>query len=315
MTQVQDLLQRLAPELRGWQRIANGRSLVVVVSTVAWILLAIAGRRWADHWSASLVAFLALAILQHRLNIIHHEAIHRLLFSHRLLNDLIGHHVCGAAILTPATYRLYHFKHHRELGREEDPDFPGYTRFPASRWGVIRFLLANLLGLGVVSRFLAETRSAIHPAPDRRAYHETRGWRVALRAWGAVAVVQVGLAAAFVLSGGSPGEFGVFWVLPEVTLTRTLMAIRLMGEHTSRGEGYPNETRYLVTLSCPWWERLLFAPLGFNYHAEHHLFPAVPWHRLGALHQRLRSLPDYRQLVEIRPGYLHAIVHRCICSL
>jgi fatty acid desaturase len=33
----------------------------------------------------------------------------------------------------------------------------------------------------------------------------------------------------------------------------------------------------------------LWAPLGLRYHALHHLFPALPYHAMGAAHRRLRS--------------------------
>jgi fatty acid desaturase len=33
----------------------------------------------------------------------------------------------------------------------------------------------------------------------------------------------------------------------------------------------------------------LFCPLGFRYHALHHLFPAIPYHQLGVAHRRLRA--------------------------
>ncbi|GEM_PF-1842283 len=309
---IREILRTLTPEMKQWQELSGWISLRIIVTTVLWISVVIAVRRWADQVAVSFIVFVALAALQHRCNIIQHEAIHRLLFRNRLLNDLIGHHFFGASLLTPHTYRFYHFKHHRELGRESDPDFPGYNRFPTSRWGVFRFVLENLIGLGVVTRFLAETRSAVSRSEDPRAYHENRGWKAALLAWGSVAIVQWVLLGLFVLTGGSLGEFLLFWVLPEITLTRTLMAIRLMGEHASRGEEFPRDIRYLVTLPSNIFERILFAPLNFNYHAEHHLFPAVPWHRLEKLHNRLMELPEYRQVVGVRRGYLHAVFHSCI---
>jgi fatty acid desaturase len=305
-------VRRWMPELRDWHRISNARSAMAVITTVLLVVGAVAFERWAGGWMAAALAFGAIGIAQHRINVIQHEAIHGLLFRHRGLNDLIGHHLFGASVLTPFTYRLYHFKHHRELGHESDPDRPGYTRFPTTGWGVAGFLLENLVGVGVVARFLAETRSALARQAGVRAYHERRGWGPALKAWGIVALVQTGILAAFVLTGGTVWEFAIFWVLPELTLTRTLMAVRLMGEHTTRGDEVPEEVRYLVTLPCHPIERALFAPLGFNYHAEHHLFPWVPWHRLGALHERLMADPEYRQLVEVRPGYLAAIGRTCI---
>jgi fatty acid desaturase len=305
-------VKRLAPELREWHRISNARSALLLVTTTGLIVLTVAVVRWTDAWGTLILAPVPIAMLQHRLNIIQHEAIHRLLFTRRWLNDLFGHYMAGAAVLTPPTYRLYHFKHHRELGRESDPDRPGYSRFPTTRAGVVRFVLESLIGLGVWSRFLAETLSAISRRPDARAYHEERGWIAASKSWAVVAVMQAVVADAFLVTGGTWRECLWLWVFPEVTLTRTLMAVRLMGEHTTRGDGYPDDLRYLATVRCGPIERALFAPLNFNYHAEHHLFPWVPWHRLPALHARLAEMPEFQSVVCVRRGYLRAALTTCI---
>jgi fatty acid desaturase len=37
------------------------------------------------------------------------------------------------------------------------------------------------------------------------------------------------------------------------------------------------------------------------YHAEHHLYPSIPFHHLPALHLKLR-----RQLKHVAPGYVAA---------
>ena len=37
------------------------------------------------------------------------------------------------------------------------------------------------------------------------------------------------------------------------------------------------------------------------YHAEHHLYPSIPFHHLPALHLKLR-----RQLKNVAPGYVAA---------
>lgn len=159
---------------------------------------------------------------------------------------------------------------------------------------------------------MAESRSAVAKQDNIHAYHEEKGWRAAFKIWSLVGLVQLFILSFFVFTGGSIQEFLLFWLLPAVTLTRTLMAVRLMGEHTSRGKDYADDVRYLVTLPCSRLERLLFAPLGFNYHAEHHLFPYIPWYHLQKLHKTLMKLAEYRRLADVRKGYIHAIFHNCV---
>jgi fatty acid desaturase len=45
------------------------------------------------------------------------------------------------------------------------------------------------------------------------------------------------------------------------------------------------------------------APLRVNFHIEHHLMPAVPYHRLPAMHAMLRA----RGAVDAPPGYLDVL--------
>ena len=35
------------------------------------------------------------------------------------------------------------------------------------------------------------------------------------------------------------------------------------------------------------WLTVLLFPVGLRYHALHHLFPALPYHRMGTAHRRL----------------------------
>ena len=54
------------------------------------------------------------------------------------------------------------------------------------------------------------------------------------------------------------------------------------------------------TVDAPWWQRLVFAPNGVNYHLEHHLLASVPCYRLSALRTLLRQrgaldgMPEFR---------------------
>jgi hypothetical protein len=67
----------------------------------------------------------------------------------------------------------------------------------------------------------------------------------------------------------------------------------------------PRADPYTVarTTKANWLERLLIAPYYVHYHAEHHLFIAVPCYRLPRLHQMLaqRGLTEH---MNIARGYL-----------
>ena len=61
------------------------------------------------------------------------------------------------------------------------------------------------------------------------------------------------------------------------------------------------------TVDAPWWQKLLFAPNGVNYHMEHHFMASVPCYRLAALREHLRAgsappgIPDLTEFLEREP--------------
>ena len=60
------------------------------------------------------------------------------------------------------------------------------------------------------------------------------------------------------------------------------------------------DTRRLVTFFPSRLERLFFAPMNMNYHAEHHLWASVPYHNLPGLHR----VVGLNSEIEIRRSYL-----------
>ena len=53
-------------------------------------VLLVVGALWLDHWLSTLVAVLLMGFVQNRMFILHHEGAHRLLFTSRKVNDLVG---------------------------------------------------------------------------------------------------------------------------------------------------------------------------------------------------------------------------------
>jgi fatty acid desaturase len=86
-----------------------------------------------------------------------------------------------------------------------------------------------------------------------------------------------------------------FFFLP-LLLAMPLMRAYLITEHTlcSRDRNFLTNTRTTLA-SFP--IRLLMWNMPF--HAEHHLFPAVPFHRLPALHHQIGD-----RFAHVAPGYI-----------
>ena len=102
----------------------------------------------------------------------------------------------------------------------------------------------------------------------------------------------------------------LLWVLPLVTVAKTLTHFRNVVEHAQlRDVGDPELSRYRTVLCNP-AEGFFFAPMNFNYHAEHHLYTGIPYHRLPRCHALLREHPRYLEVVEVEKGYLSFLFNK-----
>ena len=81
------------------------------------------------------------------LNILGHEAAHRLLFPNRVANDFVGRWLLGYPTLQPFTsYRRAHFAHHRDEMGPAEPDLALYRGYPIRRDSWHRKLRRDLTG-------------------------------------------------------------------------------------------------------------------------------------------------------------------------
>jgi fatty acid desaturase len=52
-----------------------------------------------------------------------------------------------------------------------------------------------------------------------------------------------------------------------------------------------------------WLEREVFFPFSEQNHVLHHMFPAIPWHKMRAAHEVMMRYPPYRENVVICDGF------------
>ena len=87
----------------------------------------------------------------------------------------------------------------------------------------------------------------------------------------------------------------VYWLLPMILGQPVLRAITL-AEHTGCSQDTNGLTNTRTTLTS-WPVRFLM--WNMPYHAEHHLYPSVPFHALPLTHTRLRE-----RLAHLDHGYI-----------
>jgi fatty acid desaturase len=208
-----------------------------------------------------------------------HECVHASAFRHRRLNDVVGW-LAGLGIVFDATYyRQFHFAHHRYAqDPARDPELlttpPPRTR--AEYWWratALPYWMSRGRNLVNLSRGRFDGLAFV----PRTAHAEiVRSVRLMAAVLAAVVVVSLLLRTDVLLWT---------WLVPLV-LGQPFLRLYLLSEHTGCTEDDDGLTNTRTTLSV-WPVRFLMWNLP--YHAEHHLYPSIPFHRLPATHRLLRS--------------------------
>jgi fatty acid desaturase len=237
-------------------------------------------------WSFFAVpAFLGIGFLQYCLLHAVHEAAHHdlpLRSRARLPVALLVAYPIGLTL----SFRDEHLLHHRHFGNPElDVDYSVYEPFPRSRFGLLKFVAFNFSGIGAIAQVLHRAGNKTIQTP----WHDSA----------TLVGVQVAGIVCFTLVFGTVNYF-IYWLLPLLTVVKGLAQVRGLAEHGTRNEGGGATLR--TFLSDGVVGRVL-GPFGFRHHAEHHLYPMVPFDNLGKVRERMMraSSPATARSVVIEP--------------
>jgi fatty acid desaturase len=216
-----------------------------------------------------------------------HECVHKTAFKSPWLNDAVGWVAGALAFYNFTYYRRFHSWHHRYTQEpKRDPELA--ERRPRSLAGY----LVHVSGLpfwldrprDLAALALARMGGMDYIPPHAR---RTIAWSVRAQLGLYLAVAAVSLAA------GSAAAVW-FWFLPAL-LAQPLLRAMLIVEHTGCTHDANGLTNTRTTLaSLP----VRFLMWNMPFHAEHHLYPSIPFFRLPEAHQRLRSA-----FAHVAPGY------------
>src|SRR5262245_50912898 len=218
-----------------------------------------------------------------------HETAHRTAFRSRWLNVAVGT-LTGLLTFWPyQNYRVFHWEHHR-FTQDPDRDPELYFAKPNS---LVVYLFV-LTGIPNFHRRVSDILRLACGAADRpwMAPPERRSLIIEARAYLAVYVI---VAIASVLAGSAMPL--VVWIVP-LLVGQAFLRPYLLAEHTACAFTRDCLDNTRTTLTLP-----LVRLYAWNmpYHAEHHAYPAVPFHALPRLHERVQA-----RIANLDPGYVAA---------
>ncbi len=282
--------------LKALSRRSDGRGLAQLGGHLAALGATGAAVTWASGtW------WLAPALMIHGVVLIFlfaplHETIHRTAFKSRALNDGLAW-ICGAVMLLPPEYfRAFHFAHHRHTQDPErdpelallQPDDLGRYLLRVTGLPYWRERITTLLRHAFTGRVAQPFVTArLSPAVVREA-------RLLLLAYAGIAAASVALESWAAVT---------YWVAPAL-LGQPALRLYLLAEHTGCPL-VPEMLRNSRTTRSNWPVRRL--AWNMPYHAEHHAYPALPFHALPAAHALLAARIETQA-----PGYWAA--HRDILT-
>lgn len=292
---------------RSWQALPIHLSLDAMLVGASVFL-------WSLASPARFVASLFMAVLFFRNFGLMHDAVHGAVLKNKFWNDIVGFWSGMVCFLPYWTWRKSHLEHHYWAGNiEKDPVMAlvvGYPRFPQPLKVFLTFfwkLWFPVLTVIQLSVF----------------------WLLSVKA-----LAGQGLKGRMVLSVVLPFVFwgavvalvplSFVWVVLVPGVVLYMLAIEVVNfPHHLQLPQHGGETKLAVwdqheiARSCvypTWFARLVV--LNFNYHAEHHMFPEVPWYRLDQLHEELQrelagSLhvdPSFKWIRENKPRTLGQVL-------
>jgi fatty acid desaturase len=281
---------RPTPPLRvRLRRIPGGRNALTVLGAWLQSFGVVAAAAALDRWWGYLVAFFLVGRGFALLNILGHEAAHRLLFARRGLNDFVGSWFLAYPALTPFdVYRRAHLAHHRDEMGPDEPDTALYAGYPITAASMRRKLTRDAFGISGWKNL-----APLFQATTRRSSRA-----VALRILG----VQLAIWAAFWVASGQWWLYLLLWLGPWMTVWRVLNRLRAIAEHGGMRRSDDRRQTTHVVRQGP-LARFWMVPYNTGWHLAHHVDSGIPWRHLPALHDELVDAGWITPELEY-PGYL-----------
>jgi fatty acid desaturase len=233
-----------------------------------------------------------------------HECGHGTAFKTRWMNDVVYQMACFQVFRRPTAWRWSHARHHTDtlvVGRD-----PEISATVPTNWVA---LVSNIFALSHVKGELPKVINNIlgRISEEDKTYIPEMEWPKLVRdarVWGAIYLVVIATAVFTkswlpVLFIGLPSLYGA-WLYHFFGLT----------QHAGMPENVTDHRLNCRTVEMNPVFRFLY--WNMNYHAEHHMFPMVPYHALPRLQEAVKNdmPPPYKSTYEAYAEIIPALIRQ-----
>ena len=258
--------------------------------------------RASGPWSYAL-AFVAIGLMQYRMVIACHEAVHRRLLFPLWLNETLGSAHCALIGINLSWYRRQHMAHHGAQNVSHDTDAYIYEPILRTRPGIRRLAMWIFGTAGEVIEKIRQKGFTVTATIDAKG--KARLLSLAIVA----AQFLLLLSCALWLSWW---YYFAFWLAPLLTIAIFMNRTRVLIEHgyvhvPRQGPDLSAARVQAIDLSAGFLEQFFIAPYRFNYHFTHHLAPSIPYYKNPDLFRLLQQ--QGKTGSGMRPSYAQALRH------
>jgi fatty acid desaturase len=274
-------------------RALSGRSNAAGAQRLAIHVVLLAGTGALVSFSGPVMlvpAMFAFGLVQVALFAPAHEATHQTAFASRRLNQIVGWVAACPSLLNLHFYTAFHFAHHRHTqipGKDPELDMEAPD--------TLRAYVKRILGVPYWRLRLLVIADCWRGDLSRYPYVSAEAAPGVVRSVRAMSLVMVGGSAISAILFGWQAPF-IYWILPQL-LCQPFLRAYVLAEHTGCTTDRNGLTNTRTTLTSG-AVRLLMWDMPF--HAEHHLYPSIPFHRLAEAHRSLRG-----RLGFVQRGYIN----------
>jgi fatty acid desaturase len=252
------------------------------LASAAYVVLCLLGLRMNSALSLLLLSLPLGFVLQFFFNALHY-CTHDTFVKSKYGNYALGIAFGCITIFNFALYKPYHLQHHRYLFTDRDPEPINRSIKSKSRYFLEMFIpLFFFDNWRQSARLIVRSRGP--KTFDREVPRLTRTDRIMGILNNGVLLVWLSFTAALTLVHG-PVMIWLYWLPLYVSFV--LANFVILSEHYATDRVVGMNTVNSRTIQTGPVTR--FFIVGLNYHAEHHLYPGVPFHNLPKINKRIEG--------------------------